>query len=35
MSQQFNIAVFGATGAVGETMVEVLQERDFPMGDIY
>ncbi|KFA95913.1 aspartate-semialdehyde dehydrogenase [Vibrio sp. ER1A] len=35
MSQQFNIAVFGATGAVGETMVEVLQEREFPMGDIY
>ncbi|MCG9786253.1 aspartate-semialdehyde dehydrogenase [Vibrio barjaei] len=35
MSQQFNIAIFGATGAVGETMVEVLQEREFPMGDIY
>ncbi|MCJ2375488.1 aspartate-semialdehyde dehydrogenase [Vibrio sp. ZSDZ34] len=35
MSQQFNIAVFGATGAVGETMVEVLQEREFPIGDIY
>ncbi len=35
MSQQYNIAVFGATGAVGETMVEVLQEREFPMGDIY
>ncbi|MFC5077145.1 Aspartate-semialdehyde dehydrogenase 2 [Vibrio thalassae] len=35
MSQQFNIAVFGATGAVGETMVEVLQEREFPMGNIY
>ena len=35
MSQQFNIAVFGATGAVGETMVEVLQEREFPMGDVY
>ncbi|CAH0526573.1 aspartate-semialdehyde dehydrogenase [Vibrio hippocampi] len=35
MSQQFNIAVFGATGAVGEAMVEVLQEREFPIGDIY
>ncbi|WP_234494135.1 aspartate-semialdehyde dehydrogenase [Vibrio maritimus] len=35
MSQQFNIAVFGATGAVGETMVEVLQEREFPMGDVF
>lgn len=35
MSQQFNIAVFGATGAVGETMVEVLQERQFPIGEIF
>ena len=35
MSQEFNVAVFGATGAVGETMIEVLQERKFPVGEIY
>lgn len=35
MSQQFNVAVFGATGAVGETIIEVLQERKFPVGEIY
>ncbi len=35
MSQEFNIAVFGATGAVGETMIEVLQERKFPVGELY
>ncbi|CAM4225960.1 aspartate-semialdehyde dehydrogenase [Vibrio agarivorans] len=35
MSQQFNVAVLGATGAVGETILEVLQERKFPVGDIF
>ncbi|WP_070962834.1 aspartate-semialdehyde dehydrogenase [Vibrio sonorensis] len=35
MSQEFNIAVLGATGAVGETIVEVLQERKFPIGEIF
>ncbi|ANS86038.1 aspartate-semialdehyde dehydrogenase [Vibrio scophthalmi] len=35
MSQQYNVAVFGATGAVGETILEVLQERKFPVGNIY
>ncbi len=35
MSQEFNVAVFGATGAVGETIVEILQERKFPVGNIY
>ncbi|CAH0540811.1 aspartate-semialdehyde dehydrogenase [Vibrio marisflavi] len=35
MSQQFNIAILGATGAVGETLIEVLQERDFPVGELY
>ncbi|GLT14160.1 aspartate-semialdehyde dehydrogenase [Vibrio algivorus] len=35
MSQEFNVAIFGATGAVGETMLEVLQERKFPVGDLY
>jgi aspartate-semialdehyde dehydrogenase len=35
MSQQFNVAIFGATGAVGETMLEVLQEREFPIDNLY
>ncbi len=35
MSQQFNVAIFGATGAVGETMLEVLQEREFPVDSLY
>ena len=28
--QRFKIAVVGATGAVGTTMLEILAERDFP-----
>ena len=35
MSQEFNVAVFGATGAVGETMIEVLEERKFPVGELH
>jgi aspartate-semialdehyde dehydrogenase len=35
MSQQFNVAIFGATGAVGETMLEVLKEREFPIDTLY
>ncbi len=31
MSGFYNVAVVGATGAVGNMMVEVLQERDFPV----
>ena len=35
MSQQYNVAILGATGAVGETLLEVLQERKFPVGEIF
>lgn len=35
MSQKFNIAILGATGAVGETLLEVLKERDFPIENLY
>lgn len=35
MSKRLNIAVVGATGAVGETMITVLQERDFPVDKLY
>lgn len=32
MSEGWNIAVLGATGAVGETLLETLAERQFPVG---
>ncbi|NLS13280.1 aspartate-semialdehyde dehydrogenase [Vibrio sp. SM6] len=35
MSQQYNVAILGATGAVGETLIEVLQERQFPVGELF
>ncbi len=35
MSRKFDVAVVGATGAVGEVMLEVLAERDFPAGQVY
>ncbi len=31
MTKRFNIAVVGATGAVGEAMLNILEERDFPI----
>ena len=30
-----NIAVVGATGAVGEVMLSLLEERDFPVADVH
>jgi len=30
----YNVAIAGATGAVGQTMLEILAERDFPAGKI-
>ncbi|MEK1842916.1 MAG: N-acetyl-gamma-glutamyl-phosphate reductase, partial [Pseudomonas sp.] len=35
MSQSFDIAVIGATGTVGETLVQILEERDFPVGNLH
>ncbi len=35
MSKKFNVAVVGATGAVGETILSILQERNFPVENIY
>ncbi len=35
MSKKYDIAVVGATGAVGETMLSILEERNFPVGEIY
>jgi len=35
MSLAFDIAVLGATGLVGQNMLSILEERDFPVGKIY
>ncbi|WP_166361850.1 aspartate-semialdehyde dehydrogenase [Pseudomonas akapageensis] len=35
MSQSFDIAVIGATGTVGETLVQILEELDFPVGTLH
>ena len=32
--EELNVAIVGATGAVGETMREILDERAFPMGEV-
>ena len=34
MSKHYNVAVVGATGAVGEVMVELLHERHFPVAKL-
>ena len=35
MTDTFDVAVVGATGAVGEVMLSILKERDFPVGTVY
>ena len=35
MNQSFDIAVVGATGTVGETLVQILEERDFPVANLH
>ncbi|HEX2226045.1 MAG TPA: aspartate-semialdehyde dehydrogenase [Candidatus Binatia bacterium] len=32
--EKYNVAIVGATGAVGEQMREVLEERQFPVGEL-
>jgi len=34
MKKLYTVAVLGATGAVGQEMLKVLQERDFPVGKL-
>ena len=34
MSDQFSVAIMGATGAVGQVMMEILAERNFPVGNL-
>ena len=33
--KKYNVAVVGATGAVGESMLDILNEREFPINNIY
>ena len=35
MTKTVDIAVVGATGAVGEAMMEILEQRQFPVGKLY
>ena len=35
MTRKFNVAVVGATGTVGETMLSILAERNFPVRSVY
>lgn len=34
-AKNWRVAVLGATGLVGETMIKVLEERDFPVGEFF
>ena len=35
MSRAFDVAVLGATGLVGQQMIEILEQRDFPVNNLY
>jgi aspartate-semialdehyde dehydrogenase len=35
MTRKFDVAIVGATGAVGEAMLEILAERNFPVNNVY
>ena len=35
MSKTYDVAVVGATGAVGEVMLDILAQRNFPVGNVY
>ncbi|WP_116363967.1 aspartate-semialdehyde dehydrogenase [Parahaliea mediterranea] len=35
MADSYDVAVVGATGAVGETMIEILEQRNFPVRNLY
>ena len=34
MTDQYKVAIMGATGAVGQVMLEILAERNFPIGEL-
>ena len=35
MTQKYNIAIAGATGAVGSEIIQILEQRDFPLDNLY
>ena len=35
MMQKYNIAIVGATGNVGREILQILEQRDFPIDEIY
>lgn len=35
MSKTFDVVIVGATGAVGEALIEILEQRNFPVGELY
>ncbi|MFK8030791.1 MAG: aspartate-semialdehyde dehydrogenase [Gammaproteobacteria bacterium] len=35
MSQEVDVAVVGATGLVGETIISILEQRNFPLGKLH
>ncbi|EAR61757.1 aspartate-semialdehyde dehydrogenase [Neptuniibacter caesariensis] len=35
MSQGYNVAVVGATGMVGEAILEILEQREFPVAELF
>ncbi|HXS29601.1 MAG TPA: aspartate-semialdehyde dehydrogenase, partial [Steroidobacteraceae bacterium] len=35
MSKGWRVAVLGATGLVGDTMITILEERDFPVSELF
>ena len=34
MSKNYNVAILGATGAVGTELLALLEERNFPLGNL-
>ena len=33
--KKYNVAIVGATGAVGETLIKILEERNFPVNELF
>lgn len=35
MASQYNVAILGATGLVGQHLIEILEQRDFPVAQLF
>ena len=35
MSKKYNLAIVGATGSVGREMLQIIEQREFPINNIY